>query len=387
MALIDELIRARRSNRPSNIDVNRQIVEDDLIDLERRRREEEDYTRLIQRITEADLLQRGEAQAQGYAMTLAQALGIPRSQIVRRQPFEGEGTTPVYTNVVPPEGGGGFGENIIGRSYQEPIGTPAPGAEAPTLTRTVGREPITAKMLRRLPTTADTEFGITAEQVSKTPAVSNALRDFMIEREKMATELEQQRIASAGGIRQAEITAGAKEAKPLSDTQARAFGYAQRIGQAEQIFSKLEPMITSLSTFQLATQRTIPNALKEGVMQEQEQAERNFVNAVLRRESGAVISDQEFDNAKKQYFPQPGDTAKVLAQKKQNRVTVYQNLMREGGQDIPSNQGNGDSSSNQQLNQILLDPNTTNDKRKKIQQALQEGYSAQEIVEFLNSAQ
>jgi len=36
-----------------------------------------------------------------------------------------------------------------------------------------------------------------------------------------------------------------------------------------------------------------------------EQAKKNFVNAVLRLESGAVISPSEFTNADKQYFPQP----------------------------------------------------------------------------------
>lgn len=38
--------------------------------------------------------------------------------------------------------------------------------------------------------------------------------------------------------------------------------------------------------------------------QQYEQAKTNFVNAVLRRESGAKISDEEFDSAEKQYFVQ-----------------------------------------------------------------------------------
>ncbi len=44
-----------------------------------------------------------------------------------------------------------------------------------------------------------------------------------------------------------------------------------------------------------------------------EQAERNFVNAVLRRESGAAISPEEFVSAEKQYFAQRGDGDAVLA--------------------------------------------------------------------------
>jgi hypothetical protein len=55
-----------------------------------------------------------------------------------------------------------------------------------------------------------------------------------------------------------------------------------------------------------------------------EQAQRNFVNAVLRQESGAVISPSEFENAQKQYFPQPGDSAKVRDQKRQNRQSAIE---------------------------------------------------------------
>lgn len=57
-----------------------------------------------------------------------------------------------------------------------------------------------------------------------------------------------------------------------------------------------------------------------------DQARRDFVNAILRRESGAVISDQEFDNANKQYFPVPGDGPEVIAQKRRNRETAIQGL-------------------------------------------------------------
>ncbi len=62
-----------------------------------------------------------------------------------------------------------------------------------------------------------------------------------------------------------------------------------------------------------------------------DQARRDFINAQLRRESGAVISDQEFDNANKQYFPQPGDTPEVLMQKAENRRIAIEGMIRDGG--------------------------------------------------------
>ena len=61
-----------------------------------------------------------------------------------------------------------------------------------------------------------------------------------------------------------------------------------------------------------------------------EQAQRDFVNAVLRRESGAVIAESEFANAQKQYFPQPGDSAAVeKLQKARNRQIAIQGLLAE----------------------------------------------------------
>lgn len=73
------------------------------------------------------------------------------------------------------------------------------------------------------------------------------------------------------------------------------------------------------------------NYFKGADRQQFEQAERDLVNAILRKESGATISDAEFANARRQYIPQPGDTPEVLAQKKANRETVYRTLRAAAG--------------------------------------------------------
>lgn len=62
-----------------------------------------------------------------------------------------------------------------------------------------------------------------------------------------------------------------------------------------------------------------------------EQAKRDFVNAQLRRESGAAISQSEFDSANKQYFPMPNDPPEVMEQKRANRRAAIEALGREGG--------------------------------------------------------
>jgi hypothetical protein len=70
----------------------------------------------------------------------------------------------------------------------------------------------------------------------------------------------------------------------------------------------------------------IGNAALDPQYQQFDQARRDFINAIMRRESGAKIDDTEFDNANKQYFPQVGDSPEVLAQKAANRATAIQGI-------------------------------------------------------------
>lgn len=119
--------------------------------------------------------------------------------------------------------------------------------------------------------------------------------------------------------------------KPATQAQYTAAGFASRVVQAKDIIDKNQAELIKLSASEQAIQRNLPNFLKSPLMQVQEQAERNFVNSVLRRESGAAISPEEFRSAEKQYFPRPGDSAEVLLQKKQNRDLTANNLINEGG--------------------------------------------------------
>jgi len=70
-----------------------------------------------------------------------------------------------------------------------------------------------------------------------------------------------------------------------------------------------------------------------------DQARRNFINAQLRRESGAAISASEFDSANAQYFPVPNDPPEVLQQKAQNRAQAIANMKRAAGPQYKPDQG------------------------------------------------
>lgn len=113
---------------------------------------------------------------------------------------------------------------------------------------------------------------------------------------------------------------------PTAD-QSKAATFAARMDTSNDVISRLENQFTGL-TSQLGV---VPEAFKSEDRKLMEQAQRDFINSVLRRESGAAISPTEFDSARQQYFPQPGDTKAVLDQKKQNRNIAIEGIQREAG--------------------------------------------------------
>ena len=137
---------------------------------------------------------------------------------------------------------------------------------------------------------------------------------------------------------QSEITArGATEQRqanpPLNESQSNAALYADRMRIANKIISdpKIGAAGTDLKQANLAKVPVAGNYMVSDEMQQLTQAQRDFINADLRKESGAVISPPEFENARLQYFPQPGDGPKVLAQKAKNRATALAGIERAAG--------------------------------------------------------
>lgn len=119
----------------------------------------------------------------------------------------------------------------------------------------------------------------------------------------------------------------------IKPSQFQAALYGKRMKQAEDVFSELTGKGFDAAALGNQAQRLpfYPEFMKNEDIKRQNQAERNFVNAVLRRESGAAISPSEFSSAEMQYFPRPGDSAPVLEQKKQNRALAIAALQAEAG--------------------------------------------------------
>jgi len=105
----------------------------------------------------------------------------------------------------------------------------------------------------------------------------------------------------------------------LKESEGGAVVYSGRMRQAENDLRLVEREGTDFMQKIFSNIPFAGNYLTSPEFKSYDQARRNFVNAVLRRESGAAIAESEFENANLQYFPQPGDTQQVVEQKRRNR--------------------------------------------------------------------
>lgn len=162
-----------------------------------------------------------------------------------------------------------------------------------------------------------------------------------IERQKLGMEFQKLQNELGGG--------------KLNEGQGLATGFGMRAKEANQIATGLEnqginiPGKTSTVVSGIAgmtpfvgekyseATKSLFNVLPEfagGLSPEQQQnsqARRNFISAVLRKESGAAISPQEYTSEEKKYFPQLGDSDAVIKQKQDARNSAIQALEIQAG--------------------------------------------------------
>ena len=137
--------------------------------------------------------------------------------------------------------------------------------------------------------------------------------------------------------------------KPMTETQSNATAFGMRAVEANKILTDIEKSGTTttggIRTVVSGTLGAIPlvgenletksnaalNFTASDKQQQTDQARRNFVTAILRKESGAAISPSEFANEEKKYFPQIGDSAKVIKQKQDARDLAIKALEVQAG--------------------------------------------------------
>jgi hypothetical protein len=140
--------------------------------------------------------------------------------------------------------------------------------------------------------------------------------------------------------------------KPLNDSQSKALLFGERMNQSNKILSDLgkEGTTSSVPGSKAPVIGGIISALSSDNQQMLDQSKRDFLNAVLRRESGAAISPGEFDSGDKQYFPQIGDSQKVLDQKAKNRDLAVRGVLIE----VPEKQRNSLSTTPEKVKTISM---------------------------------
>lgn len=147
----------------------------------------------------------------------------------------------------------------------------------------------------------------------------------------------------AGFDRAREITQGSRTDPSLkpsdqqvlnkaSEGQLAAAGFANRVESANVNLDRLEatkgfdPTSIAAAFFEAVPGGNIALSTEQ---QEYQQSKRDFITAVLRKESGAAIGADEFTNEDKKFFPQIGDKAGVLKQKAAGRRRAFDNLKKQ----------------------------------------------------------
>jgi len=130
------------------------------------------------------------------------------------------------------------------------------------------------------------------------------------------------------------------KAQSLTESQNNATAYGMRMKESNAILEDLAKKGTLRGANIQATPfvgealgKVLPGFLggTNEAQQMVNQAKTNFITAVLRKESGAAIGQNEFDTEDKKYFPQFGDSDKVIKQKADARKLAIRTMEIQAG--------------------------------------------------------
>ena len=161
---------------------------------------------------------------------------------------------------------------------------------------------------------------------------SGSMGNLLSEEQKIKANIPVKDVAQfnqSGGI---SIVKSAPAPVELKDWQRKDLDFVTRMMQADKVLSEVgtdyDPAYVKAARYVENTPilGDIANAAISENDQRVLQAQRQFLNSVLRPESGAVIGDVEFASGVKQYFPQPNESKKIQEQKANARRTAIEGL-------------------------------------------------------------
>lgn len=112
--------------------------------------------------------------------------------------------------------------------------------------------------------------------------------------------------------------------KPMTEGQSKDTVYATRATGALGLIDQFGDALTSLPETVGGQVPGVGNYMKSPEFQQAEQAGKEFLQAILRKDTGAAITKPETEEYGTVYLPRPGDSPQVLAQKKISRFRAVE---------------------------------------------------------------
>ena len=241
--------------------------------------------------------------------------------------------------------------------------TPFPNQPAQTeLQRAMGRQPIQTEgqtpapiiqprpaQPQFKPLTEEEKLGKVMELAQYNPyaaqiwsaqdtARQNRLMKLEDEKSRREWQAEQNQLNREGRMDYARLAAGlaasnrvAPQDKPLTEYQGKAVTFGTRAAQSHNILNALEGNVSPTAVMASRKGGMAVNWMLDPQTRQVEQAQRDFINAVLRQESGAAIGQNEYESAARQYFPEPNDPPEVVAQKRASREAQIRGFTKQAG--------------------------------------------------------
>lgn len=117
----------------------------------------------------------------------------------------------------------------------------------------------------------------------------------------------------------------------MTESQGKAAGFATRMAKSLDIINRTENEGQNVFGKMADKIPGVGSYLQSDNYQSYTAAKQSFINAHLRKDSGASIHDPEFIRAEKELFPQPGEGPTAIREKRERRAAVAAVTMKEAG--------------------------------------------------------
>lgn len=136
-------------------------------------------------------------------------------------------------------------------------------------------------------------------------------------------------------MKKAQLQGGVK----LTEGEGKSTGYLGRMSPAHDVITQFGDEALSLGQTLAGGVPVIGNYMVSENYQRLKNAQVDFLMAVLRKESGGTITEEEMATYGPVYFPQAGDNPSVIEQKKKNRERQIEAMKLTAGKGVSQLQG------------------------------------------------